>query len=185
MSIPVLDTSHIDAQSVIEKIEDRGTVKMKQSKKKLVLALFVCLFFTGFGILYTIYRGYTWFIWASIFFFGLGIILLSLKIISKSSYILLSPEGFSISSFNKSHPYKWTDVKGFEVITISSAKFIVFEFSDSYQSQSASEKILQSLLNVRYEGDIGGFLDEYNISPEKLADLLNTLQKHFHYSMWH
>ncbi|MGD2250309.1 MAG: STM3941 family protein [Candidatus Methanofastidiosia archaeon] len=178
MSIPVLDTTHIDAQSVIEKIEKYGPVKIKQSKKSIILAFFGCFISTTLGIL-CIIQGES--MWASIFFFGLGVIFLSYAKFSMKSYILLSSEGFSISSLYQSS-YKWTDVKGFGV----DGRSVVFEISDSCKNQAILKKIQRSLNHVHYKGYIVYFPDEYNMSPKELADLLNTLREHFYvYSMWH
>jgi hypothetical protein len=166
------------AQSVIEKIENQGPVKIKKSGKSIFFLFICCLIFTIRGILYIILEGI---IWRSIWNFGIAIVCLHITIISMRSYILLSSEGFSVSFVDR-RSYKWTDVKGFG----AGNKYVVFEFSYPCKNQAILEKILGFPEKVHYKGEISCFPYEYNISPRELANLLNTLREHFYiYSMWH
>ncbi|MGD2250694.1 MAG: hypothetical protein PVF58_20040, partial [Candidatus Methanofastidiosia archaeon] len=160
-----------DAQSVIEKIENYGTVKIKKSKKSIFITFFGCLLITTIGISYIIQKGS---IWRSIWYLGIGILLLGYTITSMKSYILLSSEGFSIH-FVDQRSYKWTDVKGFG----AGYKSVFFEFTYPRKNQAILERILRFPEKVHYNRKISCFPDEYNMSPKELADLLNTLREHF------
>lgn len=164
-------------QSVIKEIMENGTYTVKSRRSKNLLPLLICLGFTVIGIF--LGRGGDIIGWFSVCFFGLGVIVFGIQMISHSNYLLLTQEGFTMRSLFRSHSYKWTDVRGFGGGSFFSNKAVVLSFSDSYKSSSTAEKIGRKMVKVLYRGDIGILPDTYSVDPEELAELLNMVREHF------
>lgn len=110
-----------------------------------------------------------WIGWVSLLFFGVGLLVSVVAAMPTASYLRLDPEGFTICSLYRAHKVRWTDVTGFGVGRIFLNKMVMFNFEPTYQRTPG----LRSL-NAGIVGYEAGLPDNYGLSHEELADLMNN-----------
>ena len=103
------------------------------SKKKAALLLLGSLAFVALGAWM---RGQEPVIgWACIVFFGLGIPVALFMAFSKTIYLLLDAQGFEMGSPVKTVRIAWTDVDGFEMVSLNGTKMIAIHYNERYEGQ--------------------------------------------------
>lgn len=113
--------------------------------------------------------------WMGIVFFGLCLSVSLICMLPKASYLLLTPDGFTMCSLFRSHTIRWEDVTGFGVGKVFTNKMVMFNFVDSYQRSPR----LRSF-NTELVGFEAAIPDSYGLKHEDLADLLNRYKASSH-----
>jgi hypothetical protein len=107
--------------------------------------------------------------WACMLFFGLGIPVGLVMLLSpNSTYLRLDAEGFEIGSFVKKTRIKWTDVAGFELASIRGAKMIAIIYAPNYEGQRIGRAVAGNLSGME-----GAIANSYNAPLAKVLDTLN------------
>ncbi len=113
--------------------------------------------------------------WLGICLLGFVIVFFgAMLLLPKRCYLLLTPEGFTVSSPFGRQTSRWSDIEGFMVAVSGkgSYKRVVFNYSDTYQKYRTVRKVSRGL--VGYEAP----LDNYGMKAEDLADLLNRWREY-------
>jgi hypothetical protein len=106
--------------------------------------------------------------WACAVVFGLGILISVASMLPNASYLWLTDEGFTMRTLYRTHTFRWQDVTGFGVGWVLTNKMVMFNFEPEYRRTPR----LRSL-NVGLVGYEAGLPDNYGMTHEALADLLN------------
>lgn len=109
-------------------------------------------------------------------FSGVGTILFFNQIFFNKGLLKLTSKGFEMKLAwpLKSKFFKWNDVENFKVVEISSQKMVCFNLKPYY----AKQQILRDI-NANLTGYEDGLRDNYGMSYEKLADLMNKWRKKY------
>ena len=143
---------------------------LRASKRKQIKALFVCFAFVGIGVWEVSSRAAGAFGWLCTLFFGLGVAVFTVQLMPGASYLRVRRGGFMYCSlFRKSPVIPWRDVSIFRVASVppSGIRLVVFDWHTA--SHPAVRRVNQHLT-----GATDGLPDSYGLSPQELADLLNT-----------
>jgi hypothetical protein len=149
---------------------DSPELVLRPSKRKQITALFGCLAFVGVGVWEVSSRDAGAFGWLCTLFFGLGAAVFTVQIMPGASYLRVRDDGFMYCSlFRKSPVIPWRDVSIFRVASVppSGIRLVVFDWHTA--SHPAVRRVNQHLT-----GATDGLPDSYGLSPQELADLLNT-----------
>ena len=105
-------------------------------------------------------------------FFGFSAFIFGYILFLSPTYLLLSPEGFTVRTLLRSYSLKWEDMKYFRLILFP---FFGKDVAVGYSKSQRTD------LWPPWETDTKEFLinDTYGMSAQTLADLLSALQKHF------
>jgi hypothetical protein len=115
-----------------------------------------------------------WVGWACMLFFGLGIPASLVMAFSNKMYLRLDEQGFEMGSPVKTTRIGWTDVDGFEMVSLKGARMIAIHYSGSYEAQRALRGGVKAVSGI--EGAIS------NLYTEPLPSLLRHLRNwHAHY----
>lgn len=126
----------------------------------------VCLLFM-IGGAWMVRQG-EWIGWLCLAFFGAGLLVSAISLLSNANYLRLDSDGFTMCSLYRAHTYRWADVTGFGVGRILTNKMVMFNFDPTYERTPG----LRSF-NVNLVGYEAGLPDSYGLTHEALADLLN------------
>ncbi len=106
--------------------------------------------------------------WASIIFFGLGVLVSIIQFFPNSTYLKLTNEGFEVKGLFKSSFTKWSDVKDFRKGQIKGNKMIFFDYTDQHKKWNSGKKVAKFL-----SGNEGAVQSSYNIKTDELLNLMN------------
>jgi hypothetical protein len=135
---------------------------------KNIALLLLSLIFVGAGIFIVYKEPNNWKGWLCLVFFGAATVVFILNSLPGFSYLKLTEEGFEMSSLNKKHFYKWSEVAFFGVTYVSLNKMVVFNFSENFNRAKNLRKVSTALA-----GWEGGLHDTFGMKAEKLAKLMN------------
>jgi hypothetical protein len=86
-----------------------------------------------------------------------------------AAYLALDDEGFTVCSLFRIRRYGWVDVGEFFAVKLTYNKMVMFNFSASFERLSAIRKV-----NASFSGFEAGLPDNYGLSHERLAALMNA-----------
>ena len=113
--------------------------------------------------------------WACMIFFGLGIPISLIMMLSPNSmYLRLDEEGFEIGSFVKKTRMKWTDVAGFELSSIRGARMIAIIYAPHYQGQQIGRAVASGLSGME-----GAISNSYNAPLDEVLETLNAWRSRY------
>jgi hypothetical protein len=130
------------------------------------------LVFVAEGV-FLVTRG-SWFGWAGILFFGLGMVVAGVSLLPGSAYLRLDAAGFTMCALFKPHSYRWYEVDSFKVGRLGTRKSVVFDYSRLHRGKESLRKF-----NSRTFGFQGSLPDTYGMSAEKLAATLNEWRQRY------
>lgn len=139
------------------------------SKKKAALLFLGSLAFVSLGV--WIKEQQPVIGWACILFFGLGIPAALMMAFSKKMYLHLDPKGFEMGSPIKTVRIAWTEVDGFQMVSVNGAKMIAIHYNETYREQRALRDAVRAVTKI--EGAIGN----------SYSEPLPTILQHLH--TWH
>lgn len=116
------------------------------SKKKAVLILLGSLVFIALGV--WLKPAQPLLGWACIIFFSLGIPAALVMAFSKKIYLRLDAQGFEMGSLVKTVRVAWTEVDGFQMVSLKGAKMIAIHYNGMYQDQRALRRAARALSNI-------------------------------------
>ena len=134
--------------------------------------MIVSLAFTIGGLLMTKDEGLMGWLIAS--FFGLCLIVFLIQLIPGSTQLLLTKDGFTMTSLFRSHFTKWADVKSFELGYLGRNKAVMFDYVDSHKKHSIGKSIAKEL-----SGNHGALPDTYGMEVTELLILMNESKKKY------
>jgi hypothetical protein len=86
-----------------------------------------------------------------------------------ATYLALDDVGFTVCSLHRVRRYRWIDVGEFVAVKLTHNKMVMFNFSPSFAHLSTIRKV-----NASFSGFEAGLPDNYGLSHEKLAVLMNA-----------
>lgn len=102
----------------------------------------------------------------------MGVLLLIIYLLPNSSYLRLTPEGFTYCNLYRSHTVRWSDVAEFTVIQIKFNRMVGWDYAPHFQGQAISRAIAK-----RIGGAQAALPDSYGMKPEELANLMDDLRQ--------
>jgi len=147
----------------------QDSLHFSASKKKAAFLLLGSLAFVAFGAWLRVQEPVIG--WACMIFFGLGIPVALIMAFSKRIYLLLDPEGFEMGSPVKTFRIAWTEVDGFEMVSLNGTKMIAIHYNETYQAQRALRGAVRAVSGLE-----GAIANSYT------APLPTVLQ---HLQSWH
>lgn len=153
---------------------------LRPRKRKWALVLLACATFVAIGLMMlrdpNENRGLTLFFLG---FFGLGGVVAVMQFVPGSSFLQLTPEGFTMRTMWRSQFYRWSDIEQFGIAEVHSGgqlhTLVGFDFSESYPG----EGMRMRNLNRRLSGFEASLPDNYGWKHGDLAAHLNTLKSRF------
>lgn len=110
--------------------------------------------------------------WLSISFFGLGVMIFLLQLVTNFAYLKIDEEGFEERVLFRTKKYKWSDVKGFRKTSFYGNQSIVFDYTDEYLQRNR-----KSILYYFLFGKQGSITSSHNIDTGKLLNLMKSYQR--------
>ena len=105
------------------------------------------------------------------FFFGLGLIVVVIKLLPNSSYLRLTREGFTVCSLFRCHNVSWNDTSEFGVVDLGVKKMV------GWNSQTAAGKQPTLFKTSQTISGYGCALPEtYGLGAEELCALVNSMR---------
>lgn len=147
-------------------------VTLRTSRRKMILLLITSLLFVAGGIRIASEQplvGYS-----GAVFFGLGVIVFTIQLLPNSSYLHLTPEGFTFCNLFRSHTVPWHLARDFAVIRVSRRPLVVWKYSPDFAAHPKARALSRTLC-----GYDAALPDSYGMRPQELADLLNSLQHRY------
>jgi hypothetical protein len=114
-------------------------------------------------------------------FFGLcGVVSLT-QFVPGSSFLQLTPEGFTVRTMWRTQSYRWSDIEQFGVCEVRTGhglqRMVGFDFSPSYPGADSGQMLRN--MNRRMSGFEAALPDNYGWSYAELAEHLNTLKARY------
>ena len=98
-----------------------------------------------------------------------------------SSFLQLTPEGFTVRTMWRTQSHRWSDIEQFGVAEVISGyqrhKLVGFDFSAGYPREGMAQKMMD--LNRRLSGFEASLPDNYGWKYAELVEHLNTLKARF------
>src|SRR6188768_1501782 len=116
---------------------------LRPKKQKMILLAAVSLLFTYGGTL--IIEDNSLKGWFITLFFGLCFLVALIQLISNSSQLKLTKEGFIMTTLFRSHFTKWEDVKYFKEGRLGPKKMVMFDYADRHDKFTAGKSIARHL----------------------------------------
>ena len=146
--------------------------KKLYTSKKINIFIFLVFFIMAFSISITaISEEMDVELWGMILFSFIISFYFLLNSIPNSSYLLLTPQGFTVRNLFHSKSYKWEDIKNFYV---TPKKLVAWEFGDNFQKELILKTVGKFLFG--YENALP---DNYRMKPEELAEMLSSWKNRF------
>lgn len=149
-----------------------NTLTFVASRGKALLLLLGSTCFVALGVWMSSQRPFLG--WLTVAFFGLGIPVSLLMMLTKSTYLRLDEEGFEMGSFIRRHKYKWTDVADFRIGSISGAKMITIIFHLEYKQQKLGRAVAATLSGIE-----AAIPNQYNATLEQILEALTTWRRRY------
>lgn len=112
-----------------------------------------------------------WVGWASIIFFGMGVVVFLLQFLPGAAYLRLTPEGFTYCSSFRVHATRWEDVQEFGVMQMHHTRMVGWNYAPGYQAKARMRGVAKALGG--YEACLP---DTYGMKVEQLAEALEMLR---------
>lgn len=145
-------------------------LKLRPSRLKMVALLVCSILFVIGGLWMSQEKPVDGYLCAG--FFGLGVIVFSVQLLPNSSYLLLTPEGFTLCGMFRKHFFRWSDIHDFSVFSFShSGNMVGWKFSSQYQPQPGMR-----MLNKNFFGVEAGLPNTYGMKAAELAEFMNDLR---------
>lgn len=149
------------------------TLKFVASPWKALLIMIYSVGLVSLGVWLKESR-WTFLGWLTIAFFGLGVPLSLLMLLPNATYLLLDEEGFEMRSVFRKNKYRWTDVAGFYIGSISGAKMIAILFHPEFKPQRLARSLAATLAGME-----GAIPNHYNATLEEILEALNTWRQRY------
>ena len=107
-------------------------------------------------------------------FFGLCALPAVWSLWPNASYLLLTPEGFTVKTPFRSWSLRWDDVEEFGAESTGRTTIVTFDFAPGFDGHAVGRR-LNNALGFRDAG-LG---DTYGLSAEELADLMNEWRSRY------
>lgn len=101
-------------------------------------------------------------------FFGLGVIVFLVQLIPGSTELVLTKEGFIVTSLFRSNLTKWSDVKKFKIGYLGKNKAVLFDYVDGHNKYNVGKSISKVFSNSH-----GALPSNYGLSVTELLNLMN------------
>jgi len=145
----------------------RDELLIPASRKKAFVLLLGSLAFVAVGVF--ILKQNPWVAWLTMGFFGLGIPVSLLMLVSDRVYLKLTPEGLETSSlFNQKRLVRWHDVAGFRMGLVQNARMIEIVYRPGYTEQAALRKVASAMAGME-----GAIANSYVLPLDRLLERLN------------
>lgn len=146
-------------------------LELAPTRWKYALLLLLSVGFVAMGV-YLLPAGQGMLAWGCIGFFGLCALVFAISLLPNASGLRLEDTGFVVRSLFRSHRTEWKDVGGFRPVRIGNRVVVGFDYIPGALSPNARLRRVSSAL----AGVEGALPDNYGLSAEALADLLNRVQ---------
>ena len=112
-------------------------------------------------------------------FFGLGIPVFTIQLFPGSTYLALTPEGFTICNLFRKTTIPWNIIDNFFVVSmnpvgVSVQHMVGFNFVESYDRSRLGRSVAKAVAQCE-----GALPDTYGKKPQELADFLNSCIERF------
>ena len=161
---------------------------LRPRKAKWTLVLLISAAFVAIGVLVLrdpkASADRTW-AYLGVSFFALCATVALLQFLPGSSFLLLTPEGFTVRVMWRTTSYRWADIDRFGVAGFETThgplrqdhRLVGFDFVASYPRGRSSQALMT--LNRRLTGFEAALPDNYGRSHTDLAAYLNTLRARY------
>jgi hypothetical protein len=147
--------------------DGHSEIVLRPGRVKTILLLCFCLIFP-IGPLIRTPAPDEWYIWLIGAFFGLCALVFAVQLIPSSTYLRLSPQGFTVRSLFRTAPMiLWRDVSEFQVAVLPRQKLVVYESTAT--TMPTLRKINRALVGA---GE--ALPNSFGLKPQELADLMNA-----------
>jgi len=141
-------------------------VTLRSSRKKMLLMLVGSLVFVAAGLLFpTQYRALNV---SMVIFFGLCAVAFCVNLLPNSSYLRLTPDGFTMCSMFRCRSIEWRHVNTFGVTRIGTRKMVGWDPAHPPSKLGKTTKLMSGYVSV--------LPHTYGLRAEELAELLNRLR---------
>lgn len=106
----------------------------------------------------------------SVAFFGLCALVFLVQLLTRTSYLIVDAQKFTVSSLSRKSDVAWSDVERFLVVSISGNKMVGWNFNPGYSTGTSHA------LAVKLAGVQNTLPDTYGMKAEELADLMNEVR---------
>jgi hypothetical protein len=151
---------------------EKETQILRPKYYKTVLLIIVSLAFTIGGLWMTKDEGLMGWLTAS--FFGICLLVFLIQLLPGSTQLLLTEDGFTMTSLFRSHFTKWTDVKSFKLGHLGRNKAVMFDYVDSHTEHTTGKSISKQL-----SGSHGALPDTYGMKATELLTLMVETKKKY------
>lgn len=107
-------------------------------------------------------------------FFGLGIPMALIQLHPKASFLHLTTDGFTMRTLFRNHTVRWVTVNEFAVIWVGSNRVVAWNYIHALRGSGRLAGMSRKMSG--YEAALP---DTYGMRPQDLADLLNSIRRHY------
>ncbi len=143
-----------------------GPVVLAPSRRKWLLVLGGCLVFVAAGL--WVVHDHPLSGWLGVGFFGVGALVAAVMLLPGAGGLRLDSDGFEMTSLFRRHRSRWSEVGEFEVARVPPSRQKMVVFDDARTEHGALAKVNRKLV-----GRTGGLSDNYGLSHEDLAAVMN------------
>ena len=144
-------------------------VTLRSSRKKTLLMLFGSLMFVAIGFWMLPEKPST--AYSGIVLFGLGAVICCVQLLPNSSYLRLTPEGFTTCTLFRCQTVPWRHVRTFGVGRIWHKKVVGWDPAAELPGVLRATKFIS--------GYAAALPDNYGLTAEELVALLNRLRDEY------
>ncbi len=152
----------------MSKLETELPIILKSSKLTSLCWLAVFAAFTAGGLSMSTEKPLIGYLCSA--FFGLGMIVFTIKLFPGSSYLELTENGFTMCSLFRRSTTQWPDVEGFSVIEIAGNEMVSWNYTENYEKHQTGRAISKAI-----SASEAALPDTYGMQAKELAGLMNTL----------
>jgi len=153
-------------------IPEGAVVTFKASRKKALLLFLGSVCFVALGVWMSSQKPLLG--WICVAFFGLGVPVSLLMLLTNAMYLRLDEAGFELGSFFRKHKTRWADVARFDIGSIRGAKMITIAYARDYKRQQLGRAIASSLAGME-----GAIPNSYDAPLADILAALNSWKSHF------
>jgi hypothetical protein len=158
------------AANAIPEVDLNGELVLRQDRLKSVVFWVGCLGFVAAGFWLKVEHPIAG--WASILFFGIGVLILPLTFLPGASYLRLTRDELTIVSLFRRTTIRWADIERFGVLAFgipgTQKDLVGMRYAPSYRGSKLGARIASAMT-----GFDGAIPASYGLPPEDLSTLLN------------
>jgi hypothetical protein len=109
--------------------------------------------------------------WLCVVFFGLGVVVFSINLHPKSSFLTLAHEGFTYASLFRQHFVPWSNVQGFMSVRVGPNKMVGWNYTPAFLAHGTVRRV-----NRATSGAEAALPDTYGMTIDSLCALLNEIR---------